>query len=129
MSEEIASADSLLTEIARLQTDLASVRDELAQAQRAVEAERAARMAADVDALALQEGFRAVFYGAQTIDERQKLKDLAMSAHPGAALLTELALARAVVEAQRQHLGCMADDPILDAAMDAYDEAMKARAE
>lgn len=43
------------------------------------------------------------------------------------ALLAELAAARAVVDALRRHPGCMVDDPILDAAMDAMDEATKAR--
>lgn len=49
---------------------------------------------AEADVTALREGFIAVFY-AQTIDERRKLRELAVAEHPGAPLLAELAAARA----------------------------------
>jgi len=44
MSEEIASTNALIEEIARLQTDLAIMRDQLRDAKAAEEAERAARV-------------------------------------------------------------------------------------
>lgn len=49
--------------------------------------------------------------------------------HPGAALLAELAAARAVVAAAKAHPGCLVNDDVLDAAVDAYDRAAKGQSD
>lgn len=147
MSEEIAAADALLRENARLQTDLAGLRASLAQAQRATEAERAARGQAEADA-AWWHATVANYVTSATVEDRALLRATLAEAttypHPGAALLAELTAARAVVAVARREQKIAAalwtrpgEDTIalsdfeiaLDAALRAYDEAVKARGE
>jgi Arc/MetJ family transcription regulator len=130
--------DDLSVAYARLRTDLASVRAALEQAQRAVEAERAARRNAEADNEKLRwalEGTtrmmaewsdnnaRGLRWMRNIVAANQKVL---FSPHPGAQLAAELNAARAVVWAARE-----ADftTVALGLALRNYDQVVKAREE
>ncbi len=91
-SEEIASADSLLQQ-------LADLRAALTQANNATEAERRARRNAEAD-LGWWHATVANYVTSATVEDRRLLRETLAEAltypHPGAALLAELDAARAL---------------------------------
>lgn len=111
MTEEIERNAALLADLAHLRTDLELTQAELAQTERALAAERVARMRAEGDAAALREALITWIAADGTMaftDADEKLASLARtlrdtSDHPGAQLLAELAAARKILATLRQH--------------------------
>jgi hypothetical protein len=95
MSEEIMATNDLLTELARVRTDLEITRDVLAQAQRENAAERVARRTAETDSVTLLHALNRlmafVSNGRILSDEdRISIHHAMIADHPGAPLLADL---------------------------------------
>ena len=121
MSEEI---------IARLRSDLAAAQEAQRQAEAARDAERVARRAAEADAAALSKAIRrykseyetkAPFRDPDLLwDARDRMFALATQDHPGAALLSEVAAARPLVDKFIARLNESGRCPVCQATMDVY---------
>lgn len=104
MSEELAAAAADLAEMARLTTELRGLRDIVAQQQRAIDAERAARRAAEAD---LAEMANIILDAAIWLDQlsstdgsghrdlAHRLREIITRHSPGQALHAELDACRA----------------------------------
>lgn len=142
---EAREADANLAEIRRLQTELSGVRDELAQRDRAIVAAHQAIETARADAAAwiafVREASYQLEHGAKIAEIQSDLYEAYYCAvqgnAPGAALLTELDAAQAVIDAARRALNecpfcrverCRAEaHEWLRTALGAYDRGVKAR--
>lgn len=97
MSEEIATANADLAEMARLMADVASRDQTIAQQDKALTAERAARVRAEANAGWWHATVANYVTSATTADRamlRGVLAEATTYANPGAPLMAELALLR-----------------------------------
>lgn len=139
MSDDATIANADLAEIARLRVDVAHRDQTIAQQERALDAERAARRTAEANA-GWWHATVANYVTSATTEDRRILREAMAEAvtypHPGAQLLAELDAARAVVAAARTYRSASplpygiedAEQPLW-AALDAYNNAAKARNE
>lgn len=119
-------SDSQDAELARLRSDVFDLRSALAQQQREIDAERAARRAFEADAMQLRQAalayVRASSYGERS-RLRAELEVLATVDHPGTLIMQELEAARKVVDLVRWAVANHYAPPPMCDALAAYDEA------
>lgn len=129
-------SDDTHAELARLRVDLASVRAALAQTQRALDAERAARRNAEADT-GWWHATVANYVTSGTVEDRAILRTTLAEAttypHPGAQLLSKLEAAQRIITAARDVLeqGAIGGYTrlVLSDAIASYDAIVKAGGE
>ena len=119
-------SDSQVAELARLRSGVFDLRSALAQQQREIDAERAARRAFEADAMQLRQAALAYVRASSYVERsrlRAELEVLATVDHPGTLIMQELEAARKVVDLVRWAVANHYAPPPMCDALVAYDEA------